>query len=164
MRPDEQEPDMRRERGTSQPPMAKSKSIKDAGRRSGGCAWKAVELTSGDLQASVPKTGLGKSQGDPIELQKSAAGIVGRDPEGPNSGRDVGVNLKDEMRQKIQTDWPVRRSERVKPGPLSIRVRILLGEKRIGRPGRDENLRVSAPPLNRRVRTRMHGGVGGGGP
>jgi len=64
--------------------MAKSRSIKDAGRRSGGCAWKAVELTSGDLQASVSKTGLGKSQDDPNGLQKSAEGVIGREPEGPN--------------------------------------------------------------------------------
>ena len=99
--------------------MAKSISIKDAERKSGDCAGKAVELTSGDLQASVPESGLGKSQGDPIELQKSAAGIVGRKPEGPNGGRDVSVNLKDEQRQNIQSDWPVRTSERVKPGRLA---------------------------------------------
>jgi hypothetical protein len=84
MRPDEQEPDKRRERGTSQPPMAKSKSIKDAERRSGGCAWKAVELTSGDLRLAAPESGLGKSRGNPNAAQKSAAGVVGRRPEGPN--------------------------------------------------------------------------------
>jgi len=49
LRADEQEPDTRRERWTSKPPMAKSISIKDAERKSGGCAGKAVELTSGDL-------------------------------------------------------------------------------------------------------------------
>lgn len=64
MRPDEQEPDKRRERGTSQPPMAKSKSIKDAGRRFGGCAWKAVELTSGDLR-SCPGIGAGEVERQP---------------------------------------------------------------------------------------------------
>jgi len=84
MRPDEQEPDMRRERGTSQPPMAKSSSIKDAGRRSGGCAWKAVELTSGDLRVAAPESGLGKSRDNPNAAQKSAEGVVGREPEGPN--------------------------------------------------------------------------------
>jgi hypothetical protein len=94
---------MRRERGTSQLVMAKSVSIKSAERKFGDCAGKAVELTSGDLQASVPESGLGKSEGDPIGLQKSAAGIVRRKPEGPNGGRDVSVNLKDERRQKIQS-------------------------------------------------------------
>lgn len=84
MRPDGQEPDMRRERGTSQPPMAKSRSIKDAGRRSGGCAWKAVELTSGDLRVAAPESGLGEPQGKPNATQKSAEGVVGRKPEGPN--------------------------------------------------------------------------------
>ena len=161
MRPDEQKPDMRRERWTSQPPMAKSKSIKNAERRSGGCAWKAVELTSGDLQVSVSTTGLGKPQGDPIELQKSAAGIVGREPEGPNGGRNVGVNLKDKQRQKIQNDWPARPNERVKPGRSATGSGSSLARHE------EANLveaRVSASPLNRRVRTRMHGGVGGGGP
>jgi hypothetical protein len=33
----------------SEPMIAKPRSIKDTGGRSGGCAWKAVELTSGDL-------------------------------------------------------------------------------------------------------------------
>src|SRR6266446_5957867 len=107
---------MRRERGTSQLVMAKSVSIKSAERKFGDCAGKAVELTSGDLQASVPESGLGKSEGNPIELQKSAAGVVRRKPEGPNGGRNVSVNLKDEQRQKIQSDWPVRMNERVKPG------------------------------------------------
>jgi hypothetical protein len=51
---------MRRERGTSRRVTAKSISIKDAKRRSGDCARKAAELTSGDLAGS----------------QKSAEGIV----------------------------------------------------------------------------------------
>jgi len=143
--------------------MAKSRSIKDAGRRSGGCAWKAVELTSGDLQASVPKTGLGKSQGNPIELQKSAAGVVGRRPEGPNGGRDVGVNLKDEERQKIQTVWPARTSEWVKPGRSATGSESSLARHEAADLVERESYR-SASLLNRRVRTRMHGGVGGGGP
>ena len=41
---------MRREHGTSRLVTAKSVSIKHAGRKSGDCAWKAAELTSGDLQ------------------------------------------------------------------------------------------------------------------
>jgi len=39
-----QEPDLRRERRASGPMIAKPISIKDAKRKSGGCAWKAVEL------------------------------------------------------------------------------------------------------------------------
>ncbi len=40
----------RRERWTSELVAAKSISIKSAERRSGGCAWKAVRLTSGGLR------------------------------------------------------------------------------------------------------------------
>ena len=42
---------------TSGQVIAKSISIKGAGCKSGGCAWKAVELTSGDLR-HVPESGL----------------------------------------------------------------------------------------------------------
>ena len=44
-----QEPDLRRERWVSGHMTAKPISIKDAKRKSGGCAPKAVELTLGDL-------------------------------------------------------------------------------------------------------------------
>jgi uncharacterized protein YjlB len=56
--------------------MAKSPSIKGAKRKFGGCAWKAVKLTSGDLLV-VPNSGLGWSRDLPINGQKSAEGIVG---------------------------------------------------------------------------------------
>jgi hypothetical protein len=46
---DEQKPDIRRERRASGLGFAKPISIKDAKRRFGGAARKAVELTSGDL-------------------------------------------------------------------------------------------------------------------
>ena len=49
MRVDGQKPDMRRERRTNGQRTAKSTSIKDAERRSGDCARKAVELTPGEL-------------------------------------------------------------------------------------------------------------------
>ncbi len=49
MRVDGQKPDMRRERRTSGQRTAKSTSIKDAERRSGDCARKAVEFTPGEL-------------------------------------------------------------------------------------------------------------------
>jgi len=49
VRVDEQKPDTRRQRRTSGQLTAKSISIKDAKRRFGGCARKAVELTPGDL-------------------------------------------------------------------------------------------------------------------
>ena len=52
--------------------IAKSTSIKGAGCRSGGCALKAVELTSGGL-LHVPESGLRREQ---CLQQKSAAGIV----------------------------------------------------------------------------------------
>jgi hypothetical protein len=56
-RADEQEPDTRRERRTSRQMTAKSISIKGAKRKSGGCARKAVELTSGGLR-HVPQSEL----------------------------------------------------------------------------------------------------------
>ena len=63
-------------RRTSGQLTAKSISIKDAGCKSGGCARKAVELTSGDLLC-VRETGLGAEQSALIGRQKSAEGIVG---------------------------------------------------------------------------------------
>jgi hypothetical protein len=53
-RADEQKPDKRRERWTSWQMAAKSISIKGAERKFGGCALKAVELTSGDLRGCHP--------------------------------------------------------------------------------------------------------------
>ena len=47
------------------------------GCRSGGCAVKAVELTSGDLRR-VSETRLRGPQGSLTPAQKSAEGIVGR--------------------------------------------------------------------------------------
>jgi hypothetical protein len=55
--------------------IAKSISIKGTGCRSGGCAWKAVELTSGGLR-HVPESGLRMERSILTVRQKSAAGIV----------------------------------------------------------------------------------------
>ena len=63
------------QRRTSRPMTTKSRSIKGAGCKSGGCALKAVELTSGDLP-SVRNSGLREEQSDLIGRQKSADGIV----------------------------------------------------------------------------------------
>ncbi|MGH7462555.1 MAG: hypothetical protein ACREMA_16220, partial [Longimicrobiales bacterium] len=62
--------------------------IKGAERKSGGCARKAVELTSGGLHR-VSTSGLGVLQGTLTAMQKSAEGIVGRGfpAEGPNAAR-----------------------------------------------------------------------------
>jgi hypothetical protein len=56
---------------------AKSISIKGAKRKSGGCARKAGELTSGGLR-HVPQSELTKPRGFLTVTQKSAAGIVGK--------------------------------------------------------------------------------------
>ena len=61
---------------TSGQRIAKSRSIKGQGCRSGRCAGKAIELTWGDLRC-VPNSGLGKPRGDLIPTQKSAEGKVG---------------------------------------------------------------------------------------
>jgi len=57
MRADVQKPDLRRERRASGQRIAKPLSIKDAKRKSGGRAWKAVELTSGGLPGVLRRTG-----------------------------------------------------------------------------------------------------------
>ena len=76
MRADEQKPDTRRQRWTSGQLVAKSISIKDAKRRSGGCAPKAIELTPGGLRR-VAHRRLRRPQGRLTAEQKSAEGIVG---------------------------------------------------------------------------------------
>ena len=50
-------------------------SIKGTGCKSGGCAWKAVELTSGDLPF-VLYSGLRVEQSILTGRQKSAEGVV----------------------------------------------------------------------------------------
>ena len=62
---------------------AKSRVIKDRGGKSGRCAGKAVELTSGDLRL-VRSFGLSGAARPVIVAEKSADGIVGRKAEGPN--------------------------------------------------------------------------------
>src|SRR5690242_16289449 len=73
---------------TSEPMIAKSTGIKGRGGRSGGCAAKAVDLTSGGLHC-VPASGLRSPQGGLTAAQKSAEGIVRRHraAEGLNAGR-----------------------------------------------------------------------------
>ena len=63
---------------TSRPRTAKSISIKGRGCRSGGCAVKAVELTSGGLPRVRVRPGLRISQGVLTAWQKSAEGVVVR--------------------------------------------------------------------------------------
>jgi len=55
--------------------IAKPISIKGAGCKFGGCARKAVELTSGDLPF-VPESGLRMERSTLTGRQKSAAGVV----------------------------------------------------------------------------------------
>ena len=56
---------------------AKPLSIKGTGCKFGGCAWKAVELTSGDLPF-VRDTGLRGERSTLTGRQKSAADVVAR--------------------------------------------------------------------------------------
>jgi len=73
---------------TSELASAKSTSIKGTGCRFGGCVWKAVELTSGDLPF-VSKSGLRVERSTLTVRQKSAEGTVVRQltDEGPNGPR-----------------------------------------------------------------------------
>ena len=64
MRVDGQEPDIRRQRRTSGQLTVKSISIKGAKRRSGDCAWKAAELTPGDLLCVASATEAAERQLD----------------------------------------------------------------------------------------------------
>jgi hypothetical protein len=63
---------------------AKPISTKCTGGKSGGCASKAVELTSGD-PPHVAESRLRVEQSILIVLRESAEGIVGCKTEGPNS-------------------------------------------------------------------------------
>jgi hypothetical protein len=80
MRVDGQKPDMRRQCRTSGQLAAKSVSIKGAKRRSGvprgAPAWKAAEITPGDL--SCVRNGLRLSRGSLTAGQKSAEGVLGQ--------------------------------------------------------------------------------------
>ncbi len=75
MRADGQEPDRRRERWASWQMTTKAISIKSAKRKFGGCARKAVELTSGDLPF-VSDSRLMTKRFVVTGRQKSAEGIV----------------------------------------------------------------------------------------
>ena len=61
---------------TSGQRIAKSISIKGTGCKSGGCAWKAVELTSGDLPF-VLDSRLRIERSVLTGRQKSAEGVLG---------------------------------------------------------------------------------------
>jgi hypothetical protein len=69
---------MRRECWTSELRIAKSISISDTERRSGGCALKADELTSGDLCCVLGKR-TERAVRSVSATQKSAEGIVGEE-------------------------------------------------------------------------------------
>ena len=64
MRVDGQKPDIRRKRRKSGQRTAKSVSIKGAKRRFGDCAWKAAELTPGDLLCVASATEAAERQPD----------------------------------------------------------------------------------------------------
>ncbi len=64
MRVDGQESDIRRQHRTSGQLTAKSISSKDAKRRSGDCARKAVELTPGDLLCVAKVTEIAERQSE----------------------------------------------------------------------------------------------------
>lgn len=64
---------------------AKSISIKEAQRRSGGCVRKAVVLTSGD-PGRVPEMGLRESRETLTAIRESAEGVVARRRRSARSG------------------------------------------------------------------------------
>jgi hypothetical protein len=78
VRVDGQKPDIRRQRRASGQLTAKPISIKGAKRRSGDCAWKAAELTPGDLFRVASATEAVERRPDRAG-QKSAEGVLGHD-------------------------------------------------------------------------------------
>lgn len=95
---------------------AKSISIKGADSKSGGCAGKAHELTSGDLMRvlrgvaqRLEPAGLGEPRGKPNAQQKSAEGKVGvgsrstRLRHSPERGETVGLAGPGTTRTKART-------------------------------------------------------------
>ena len=165
MRVDGQEPDIRRQRRTSGQRIAKSISIKDAKRRFGDCARKATELTPGGLRR-VPSSELREPRGDLTTAQKSAEGILGgairRRPERMEVG-SRNAHLDGAMRQNTGSGRPARQDRKVKPDGA-----VMQGPKRPRRctppnPGGHPSCGNRCPlnPPNRRIRTRMYGGVGG---
>ena len=87
---------------------AKSVSIKGAERKPGGCARKAVGLTSGGLRR-VWVTGLREPRGFLIAAQESAEGVVGlcsrstRAGHSPETGETVRARRADNGRPKART-------------------------------------------------------------
>ena len=73
---DVQEPDLRHTASGELADEAKPISIKDAGCKFGGCVWKAVELTSGDLPF-VLDSELRVEKSVLTGRQKSAEGVLG---------------------------------------------------------------------------------------
>src|SRR5216683_3482362 len=56
--------------------IAKPTSIKGTGGKSGGCAWKAIELTSGDLLAGLPASeGEQRKPGNRRQESRRALGL-----------------------------------------------------------------------------------------
>ena len=74
--------------GTSEPMIAKSTAIKCRGGKSGGCALKAVDLTSGGLRrvrkARTERFRKGRDRGAEVSRGHSSRGTG----EGPNDGQD----------------------------------------------------------------------------
>src|SRR5712692_3628278 len=99
---------MRRERWTSGQEVAKSVSIKSAERKSGGCARKAVGLTSGGLRR-VRDDGLREPRGSSSVAQESAERVVGlcrrstRAGHSPETGETVGLARPATDRVKART-------------------------------------------------------------
>ena len=103
-------------RRTSGPTIAKSISIKSAGCKSGGCALKAVELTSGGL-LHVPGSGL---RGEAIHPDRAAEVSSGHtscaSDEGPNGRkRRIGGATRSAISgRKPSFGWPLARRRGVK--------------------------------------------------
>ena len=108
MRAEGYEPDTRRQRRTSGRVIAKSISIKGVKRKSGGCARKVAELTSGEL-CRVRWSGLRAPGGTLTTVQQSAEGIVAStEPrgEGPNGRKR---RIGHQLHERNAAEFPTRR-------------------------------------------------------
>jgi hypothetical protein len=132
-------------------------SIKGTGGKSGGCAWKAVELTSGGL-LHVTETRLRVERFTRTVRQKSPVGIALRPV---RKAQTVRVNSRTwnswvVLRQPIGIGRAFQVQKTVKPKRKPAEWRSPCGERCL-EPHGPYGLNL----LNRRMRTRMYGGAAG---
>jgi len=99
-----------------------------------------------------------------IATEKSADGIVGGTSfaEGLNAGKTFGCGILEPAMRLKSRSLAFGRRERVKPGRRRSKGPKLTRRSPLSEPlARTQNKPSALKPANRRIRTRMYGGVGG---